>query len=479
MNYCMQEIYEVHPAAGSNCYMQSTDYYAYFEDSPGYSGCDAQAVPSNNIYMEQAWAVNQPYTCSYPGNMFKSKDSDLDMALNQYSQPEYFTEEKPTFSQVQSPSYSQKKGYIPSYLDKDELCVVCGDKATGYHYRCITCEGCKGFFRRTIQKNLHPSYSCKYEGKCVIDKVTRNQCQECRFKKCIYVGMATDLVLDDSKRLAKRKLIEENREKRRREELQKSIGHKPEPTDEEWELIKTVTEAHVATNAQGSHWKQKRKFLPEDIGQAPIVNAPEGGKVDLEAFSHFTKIITPAITRVVDFAKKLPMFCELPCEDQIILLKGCCMEIMSLRAAVRYDPEIALLQAVLLMSSDRPGLACVERIEKYQDSFLLAFEHYINYRKHHVTHFWPKLLMKVTDLRMIGACHASRFLHMKTCKSSVDLTETPFTPALPPPRQGDVSVEENTPIMLGFRFINHFPFRDERCGVCVRACERVRVRVRV
>nr|AAB31574.1 nuclear orphan receptor HZF-6=thyroid hormone receptor alpha homolog [rats, Sprague Dawley, hippocampus, Peptide Partial, 41 aa] [Rattus sp.] len=41
------------------------------------------------------------------------------------------------------------------------------------------CEGCKGFFRRTIQKSLHPSYSCKYEGKCIIDKVTRNQCQEC------------------------------------------------------------------------------------------------------------------------------------------------------------------------------------------------------------------------------------------------------------------------------------------------------------
>ena len=34
-------------------------------------------------------------------------------------------------------------GYIPSYLEKDEPCVVCADKATGYHYRCITCEGCK------------------------------------------------------------------------------------------------------------------------------------------------------------------------------------------------------------------------------------------------------------------------------------------------------------------------------------------------
>ncbi|KAG5279551.1 hypothetical protein AALO_G00079010 [Alosa alosa] len=230
-------------------------------------------------------------------------------------------------------------GYIPSYLEKDEPCVVCGDKATGYHYRCITCEGCKGFFRRTIQKNLHPAYSCKYDSCCIIDKITRNQCQLCRFKKCISEGMAMDLVLDDSKRVAKRRLIEENREKRKKEELVRTLQNRPEPTDAEWELIRLVTEAHRHTNAQGSHWKQKRKFLPDDIGQSPMTTTSEGDKVDLEAFSEFTKIITPAITRVVDFAKKLPMFSELSCEDQIILLKGCCMEIMSLRAAVRYDPE--------------------------------------------------------------------------------------------------------------------------------------------
>lgn len=35
----------------------------------------------------------------------------------------------------------------------------------------------------------------------------------------------------------------------------------------------------------------------------------------------------------------VPASFQLPCEDQIILLKGCCMEIMSLRAAVRYDPD--------------------------------------------------------------------------------------------------------------------------------------------
>uniref|UniRef100_A0A6I8SRI8 Thyroid hormone receptor alpha n=1 Tax=Xenopus tropicalis TaxID=8364 RepID=A0A6I8SRI8_XENTR len=331
-------------------------------------------------------------------------------------------------------------GYIPSYLDKDEPCVVCSDKATGYHYRCITCEGCKGFFRRTIQKNLHPSYSCKYDGCCIIDKITRNQCQLCRFKKCIAVGMAMDLVLDDTKRVAKRKLIEENRERRRKEEMIKTLQQRPEPSKEEWELIRIVTEAHRSTNAQGSHWKQRRKFLPEDIGQSPMASMPDGDKVDLEAFSEFTKIITPAITRVVDFAKKLPMFSELPCEDQIILLKGCCMEIMSLRAAVRYDPdsetltlsgemavkreqslaafnlddtEVALLQAVLLMSSGNFRSVLMNVIEKCQETYLLAFEHYINHRKHNIPHFWPKLLMKVTDLRMIGACHASRFLHMK------------------------------------------------------------------
>ncbi|KAK2864598.1 hypothetical protein Q7C36_003752 [Tachysurus vachellii] len=465
MNYCMPDMYEMpHGMAGGYTVPGGSEYCMYGGDVSAFGHCESQPLHHNPSCMEQAWPPGQPltgvYSGTYPGTnpAFKSEYCTMEVPLSHYQQPDYFSDDRPDFSQMQWIQVPHKKGYIPSYLDKDELCVVCGDKATGYHYRCITCEGCKGFFRRTIQKNLNPTYACKYEGKCVIDKVTRNQCQECRFKKCIAVGMATDLVLDDSKRMAKRKLIEENRERRKREEQQKMVWERPEPTQEEWELIRVVTEAHMTTNAQGNHWKQKRKFLAEDIGQGTIVSTPEGSKVDIEAFSQFTKIITPAITRVVDFAKKLPMFCELPCEDQIILLKGCCMEIMSLRAAVRYDPEsetltlngemavtrgqlkngglgvvsdaifdlgvslssfnlddseVALLQAVILLSSDRPGLTSVDRIERCQEEFLLAFEHYVNYRKHKVAHFWPKLLMKVTDLRMIGACHASRFLHMK------------------------------------------------------------------
>lgn len=125
----MPEAHEVCPAASSNCYMQVTDYLTYLEDSPAYSGRDVQAVPGNSIYMEQAWAVNQPYTCSYPGNLFKSKDSDLDMALSQYSQPAYLPEEKP-FPQVQSPPHSQKKG-------RDSLASVCFHFVLKFYYICF------------------------------------------------------------------------------------------------------------------------------------------------------------------------------------------------------------------------------------------------------------------------------------------------------------------------------------------------------
>ena len=43
---------------------------------------------------------------------------------------------------------------------QEELCLVCGDRASGYHYNALACEGCKGFFRRSITKNS--KHSCKY-----------------------------------------------------------------------------------------------------------------------------------------------------------------------------------------------------------------------------------------------------------------------------------------------------------------------------
>ena len=38
----------------------------------------------------------------------------------------------------------KKKGQLPRL--SEELCLVCGDRASGYHYNALTCEGCKGEF---------------------------------------------------------------------------------------------------------------------------------------------------------------------------------------------------------------------------------------------------------------------------------------------------------------------------------------------
>ncbi|XP_030039854.1 ecdysone-induced protein 78C isoform X3 [Manduca sexta] len=71
-------------------------------------------------------------------------------------------------------------------------CKVCGDKASGYHYGVTSCEGCKGFFRRSIQKQIE--YRCLRDGKCLVIRLNRNRCQFCRFKKCLAVGMSRECV---------------------------------------------------------------------------------------------------------------------------------------------------------------------------------------------------------------------------------------------------------------------------------------------
>uniref|UniRef100_A0A3B3V9N9 RAR-related orphan receptor B n=1 Tax=Poecilia latipinna TaxID=48699 RepID=A0A3B3V9N9_9TELE len=71
-------------------------------------------------------------------------------------------------------------------------CKICGDKSSGIHYGVITCEGCKGFFRRSQQNNA--SYSCPRQRNCLIDRTNRNRCQHCRLQKCLALGMSRDAV---------------------------------------------------------------------------------------------------------------------------------------------------------------------------------------------------------------------------------------------------------------------------------------------
>lgn len=71
-----------------------------------------------------------------------------------------------------------------------ELCVVCGDRASGRHYGAVSCEGCKGFFKRSIRKQL--GYQCRGSKNCEVTKHHRNRCQYCRLQKCLACGMRSD-----------------------------------------------------------------------------------------------------------------------------------------------------------------------------------------------------------------------------------------------------------------------------------------------
>ena len=90
-----------------------------------------------------------------------------------------------------------------------DLCVVCGDRASGKddrvrrkelgflillplgrHYGAISCEGCKGFFKRSIRKEN--GYQCRGNMDCEVSKTQRNRCQYCRLAKCLQAGMRSD-----------------------------------------------------------------------------------------------------------------------------------------------------------------------------------------------------------------------------------------------------------------------------------------------
>ena len=69
-------------------------------------------------------------------------------------------------------------------------CRVCGDRSSGKHYGVQSCDGCRGFFKRSVRRKL--SYQCREQRACPIDVARRNQCQSCRLRRCFEAGMNKD-----------------------------------------------------------------------------------------------------------------------------------------------------------------------------------------------------------------------------------------------------------------------------------------------
>ncbi|NWU21786.1 NR1H4 protein, partial [Dyaphorophyia castanea] len=226
---------------------------------------------------------------------------------------------------------------------QEELCVVCGDKASGYHYNALTCEGCKGFFRRSITKNA--VYRCKSGGHCEMDMYMRRKCQECRLKKCKAVGMLAECLLTEvqckSKRLRKNfkqkssflcniKLEEEGLNSKQVSSTTRSgkTPEKMELTPGEHQLLDHIVAAHQKYTIP---LEEAKKFLQETA-------SPE------ESFLHLSETAVVHVQVLVDFTKRLPGFESLASEDQIALLKGSTVEAMFLRSAQIYNQRMSECQ---------------------------------------------------------------------------------------------------------------------------------------
>ncbi|XP_048351888.1 bile acid receptor-like [Sphaerodactylus townsendi] len=218
---------------------------------------------------------------------------------------------------------------------QEELCVVCGDKASGYHYNALTCEGCKGFFRRSITKNA--IYRCKNGGHCEMDMYMRRKCQECRLKKCKAVGMLAECLLTEvqckSKRLRKKssflcniKMEDEGLDNKQHVSSTTKplkVQEKLEFTPGEHQLIDHIVAAHQKCTIP---LEEAKKFLQETTN-------PE------ENFLRLSESAVIHVQVLVDFTKRLPGFENLANDDQIALLKGSTIEAMFLRSAQIYNEQ--------------------------------------------------------------------------------------------------------------------------------------------
>ncbi|XP_077423478.1 bile acid receptor isoform X2 [Vanacampus margaritifer] len=340
----------------------------------------------------------------------------------------------------------------------EELCVVCGDKASGYHYNALTCEGCKGFFRRSITKNA--VYKCKSGGNCEMDMYMRRKCQECRLRKCKEMGMLAECLLTEiqckSKRLRKNTKASPGQ----------STGDETEATDSKQVTSTTKLSKEKITKEQQSLMKAiadayNRHQIPQEVTKKLL---QEEYSVE-ENFLLLTEMATSQVQVLVEFTKNIPGFVSLDHEDQIALLKGSAVEAMFLRSAQVFSrkmpsghtevleerirksgiskefitpmfnfyksigelhmlqEEQALLTAITILTPDRPYVKNQQAVENLQEAMLDVLRKLCVLQHPQEPQYFARLLGRLTELRTLNHYHAEML-------TSWRMTDHKFTPLL-------------------------------------------------
>ena len=137
-----------------------------------------QTQENNTSLCENFGNETDDYVANSSNNISSSNNSSNDLGTK--TQLTSLSSSSSTSSQSASSSSSANL-----------VCIVCGDISSGKHYGILACNGCSGFFKRSVRRKL--IYRCQAgTGSCMIDKAHRNQCQACRLKKCLQMGMNKD-----------------------------------------------------------------------------------------------------------------------------------------------------------------------------------------------------------------------------------------------------------------------------------------------
>jgi len=146
-----------------------------------------------------------------------------------------------------------------------KICDVCGGRATGYHFGVMSCEGCKGFFRRNVKKNAR--FICNYDRNCDVTGERRKNCQACRMARCESAGMRRDRIMMGERRRNRRtdeRRAREAAEAKGKKEVKTIDKIKKDPAELSTEQMAQLAQAALARAAQSELIKCEIKSeLPE------------------------------------------------------------------------------------------------------------------------------------------------------------------------------------------------------------------------
>ncbi|KAL9928416.1 hepatocyte nuclear factor 4 isoform 1-T2 [Glossina fuscipes fuscipes] len=170
------------------------------------------------------------------------------------------------------------------------VCAICGDRATGKHYGASSCDGCKGFFRRSVRKNHQ--YTCRFSRNCVVDKDKRNQCRYCRLRKCFKAGMKKEAVQNERDRISCRRTSNDD----------------PDPGN------------GLSVNAL---FKAEIESRQSKAGAAMETNANDDlSTKQFASINDVCESMKQQLLTLVEWAKHIPAFNELQLDDQVALLRA-------------------------------------------------------------------------------------------------------------------------------------------------------------